>query len=69
MPKLKGMAWRLIYAVLVIVFVMFVIPLLFQLLGVSLPITDGPAFMLLKFAVVVLIVIFIFVGPETWYPF
>jgi hypothetical protein len=67
MPKIKAMLWRLVYAVLLILVLLFVIPLVFELVGVGLP--TGPALALLKFAFGCLILIFIFFGPEPYAPF
>lgn len=67
MPKIKAILWRLVYAVLLILILLFVIPLLLQLLNVAMP--GGPALTLLKFAFACLILIFIFFGPEPYAPF
>lgn len=64
MPYLKAVLWRLVYAVILVVVLAFVIPLLLQLLGVSLPMLAGPAITLLKFALAALVIIYVFFGPD-----
>ena len=65
MPKLKAFLWRLVYLVLVVIVLLFVIPLVFSLLGVSLP--AGPALTLLKFAFACLALIYLFFGGDPPY--
>lgn len=65
--NLKNFLWRLVYAVILVVIIVFVTPLIFQLVGLGMP--TGPAMTLLKFAFACLILIYVFFGPETPAPF
>jgi len=65
--NIRSMLWRLIYAVIFVLIVVFCIPLLFELVGLSIP--GGPGIMLLKFAFACLIVLYVFFGPEPPAPF
>jgi hypothetical protein len=67
MPRIKALLWRLVYAVILVLILLFVIPLLFELVGVGFP--AGPALTLLKFAFACLILIYVFFGPEPTTPF
>ncbi len=67
MPYLKGLLWRVVYAVIVVVVLAVIIPLMFQLVGVGIP--SGPAILLLKYAFAALILIYVFFGPEPPSPF
>jgi hypothetical protein len=69
MPRIKATMWRLAYAVMLIVILMFVLPLLLSLLGMNLSSVPDAAITLLKFAFGVLILIFVFFGPEPYAPF
>ncbi len=64
---IKNMLWRLIYAVILVVILVFVIPLLFELVGI--PIPGGPAIVLIKFAFACLVVIYVLFGPTSPAPF
>lgn len=64
---IKGILWRVVYAVIFVVILVFIIPLLFELVGLSLP--AGPAIVLLKFAFACLIVIYVIFGPAPPAPF
>ncbi len=61
---IRDMLWRLIYAVILVVILAFVVPLLFQLLGLSFPLGSGPAITLLKFAFACLVVLYVLFGPK-----
>ncbi len=62
MPKLKAFLWRVVYVAVLVVVLAFVIPLLFQLVGVGIP--SGPAIVLLKFAFACIVLIYVFFGPD-----
>jgi hypothetical protein len=64
MPRIKHMLWRLVYAVVLVIVLLFVLPLLFSLLGISLSTIPAAAITLLKFAFAVLVLIYIFFGPD-----
>lgn len=65
--NIKSLLWRLVYAVILVVILSFVIPLLFQLLGIGLP--AGPAIRLLMFAFACLVIIYVLFGPAPTAPF
>lgn len=65
MSKLKAFLWRLVYLVLLIVVILFVTPLILQLVGIGMP--EGPALTLLKFALGCLALIYLFFGPDPPY--
>ena len=65
--NIKSLLWRLVYAVILVVVVTFVTPLLFEMVGISIP--GGPAITLLRFAFAALIIIYVFFGPEPPAPF
>jgi hypothetical protein len=67
MPKIKALLWRLVYAVLLVIVLLFITPLVLELVGLGMP--SGPALTLLRFAFACLILIFIFFGPEPYAPF
>ncbi len=67
MTKIKAMLWRLVFAVILVVILVVVVPLLFELVGVGLPV--GPAITLLKFAFACLVLLYVFFGPEPSAPF
>jgi len=62
MPRLKALLWRLVYAVILVVVVVFVFPLLLQLVGMPMP--TGPAITLLRFACAALVILYVAFGPE-----
>ncbi len=64
---IKGLLWRVVYAVILVVVLVVVIPLLFALVGVGIP--SGPAITLLKFAFACLILLYVFFGPPPPAPF
>lgn len=64
---IKNILWRLIYAVILVVILVFVIPLLFELVGIGIP--GGPAIVLLKFAFACLIISYVLFGPTSTAPF
>jgi hypothetical protein len=66
MPRLKHLLWRLAYAVVLIVVLLIITPLLLSLLGLSLTAVPVAAITLLKFAFGVLVLIYIFFGPEPY---
>jgi hypothetical protein len=65
--NIKSLLWRLVYAVILVLICIFAIPLLFELVGLSIP--GGPGVLLLKFAFACLIVLYVFFGPEPPAPF
>jgi hypothetical protein len=65
--NIKSLLWRLVYAVILVLICIFAIPLLFELVGLSLP--GGPGIVLLKFAFACLIILYVFFGPEPPAPF
>ncbi len=65
--NIKALLWRLVYAVILVVILVFVIPLLFELVGIAIP--GGPAIVLLKFAFACLVIIYVLFGPAPTAPF
>jgi hypothetical protein len=66
-PYIKALLWRIIYAVIIVVVIVFAVPLLFALVGLAIP--GGPAIELLKFAFAALILLYVFFGPPPPTPF
>ncbi len=66
MPKLKAFLWRVVYVVIAVIIVLFVMPLLFAMIGFNPPM-NGPAITLLKFCIGCLIVIYVFFGGDPPY--
>jgi len=64
---IKGILWRLVYAVILVIILVFVIPLLFELVGIAIP--GGPAIVLLKFAFACLVILYVLFGPTAPAPF
>jgi hypothetical protein len=60
MSRLKAFLWRLVYVVIVVAILAFVIPLVFEMLGIGFP--SGPALTLLKFALACLVLIYLCFG-------
>jgi Na+/proline symporter len=60
--NIKSFLWRVIYAVIFVVVLTFVIPLLFQVVGFSMP--SGPAVQLILFCFAVLVILYVLFGPE-----
>ncbi len=65
--NIKALLWRLVYAVILVLIIVFAIPLLFETVGLAIP--GGPAIVLLKFAFACLVVIYVFFGSEPPAPF
>lgn len=65
--NIKNLLWRLVYAVILVVILVVTIPLLFELVGIGIPV--GPAITLLKFAFACLIIIYVLFGPASPEPF
>ena len=65
--NIKDFLWRVIYAAILVVVLLVVVPLLFELVGIGLP--AGPAITLIKFAGACLILIYVFFGPTPPSPF
>ncbi len=65
--NIKSLLWRVVYAAILVVIVAFITPLLFELVGIGMPV--GPAITLIKFAFACLIFIYVFFGPEPPAPF
>lgn len=60
--NIKSLLWRVIYAVILVMIFIVIVPLMFQVVGVAIP--AGPAITLLKFAFACLILIYVFFGPD-----
>jgi hypothetical protein len=56
-----------VYAVILVVILVVIVPLLFEMVGLAIP--AGPAITLLKFAFACLILIYVFFGPQPPAPF
>ena len=65
--NIKDFLWRVIYAAVLIVIMVIVVPLVFELVGFGIP--GGPAVTLIRFAFACLILIYIFFGPQPPAPF
>jgi hypothetical protein len=64
---IKQLLWRVIYAAILIVILVVVVPLLFQLVGIGIP--AGPAVTLIRFAFACLVIIYVLFGPAPPAPF
>jgi hypothetical protein len=64
---LKGFLWRVLYAAILVLVLAFVIPLLFEMVGIAIPV--GPALTLIRFAFACLVVIYVIFGPAPPAPF
>lgn len=60
--NIKALLWRVVYAVILVVILAIVIPLLFQMMGIGMPV--GPAMTLLRFALAALVILYVLFGPE-----
>jgi hypothetical protein len=65
--NIKDLLWRVVYAVILVVILVVIVPLLFEMVGIGVPV--GPAITLLKFAFACLILIYVFFGPQPPAPF
>lgn len=65
--NIKDFLWRVIYAVILVLVLVVVIPLLFQVVGIAIPV--GPAVTLIKFCFACLVVIYVLFGPTPPAPF
>lgn len=65
--NIRELLWRVVYAVILVVILVVIVPLLFEVVGVAIPV--GPAITLLKFAFACLILIYVFFGPTPPQPF
>lgn len=59
--NIKNLLWRVIYAAILVVILIIIIPLLFQLVGIAMP--AGPAVVLIRFAFACLVIIYVLFGP------
>jgi hypothetical protein len=64
---LKGFLWRVLYAAILVLVLAFVIPLLFEMVGIAIPV--WPALTLIRFAFACLVVIYVIFGPAPPAPF
>ena len=62
MPFLKAFLWRCLYAAVLVIVLLLVLPLIFSMVGVG--VTSGPAFALIRIVGALLILLYIFFGPE-----
>lgn len=65
--NIKNLLWRVIYAAILVVVLVIVVPLLFEMVGIGMP--AGPAITLIKFAFACLVVIYVLFGPQPPAPF
>jgi hypothetical protein len=65
--NIKALLWRVIYAAILIVILVVIVPLVFEMVGIGFP--AGPAITLIKFAFACLVLIYVFFGPVPPSPF
>jgi hypothetical protein len=65
--NIKALLWRVIYAAILVIVLVVIVPLVFQMVGIAIP--AGPAVTLVKFAAACLVIIYVFFGPEPASPF
>jgi hypothetical protein len=63
MPWVKGFLWRCLWAAVLVIVILLVAPLVFAMVGIS--VTAGPAFALIRIVGALLILIYVFFGPDT----
>ncbi len=64
---IKNILWRVVYAAILVLILVFIIPLLFEMVGIAIP--AGPALTLIKFAFACLVIIYVLFGGTPPAPF
>ena len=63
---MRALLWRIIYAVIVLLMVLYIVPLFFAVVGFALP---GAAWQLIKVCLIFLAVLYVLFGPQPPSPF
>ncbi len=65
MPYLKAFLWRCLYAAVLVIVLLLVLPLIFTMVGVgATQVAGSAAFALIRIVGALLILLYIFFGPE-----